>query len=812
MMPWSPCRAGAVFGICFCFLSVSISGLTGSVAAQTLATKPPLGFETTQAMDRTLIDIVYRGQTIAVTPARFDNSTLIFEDPAGLTAILPGVREREEVEAVLSEPLATNANLVCSSTEARPGCGIVQPRDIALIFDVARLRAELFINPRYSAQIDPRYRFLPPPTIAPAVLSRFNARTAYDYKNDRFVGNHTVEAIAGRGRMALRGNGFADASGSGQVTAMYATHSGEDRAWSAGLIPPSARPGLARSWRMFGVRFGTLTDSRLDQDQINATPIEVSVSQSATIELQRDGQTLDVQQIEPGQTQIETQRLPSGSYTLDLIITEGGVTRTESRFFSTSSRLPPQDAPRWYIELGNAVPLRRRSDGFEDTDPPAIALGWAQRLGPNWGLKADGFFGSEVSFVEVATRIREAGWSGDVTLTGSDQGAFGVAFSGSMDVAGWQVRGAYRDLDPGEVNPSATRDTYTPFPDSFRQADLSLNKPLKIGRIGARGFYRETAAGDAFWFAGPYADLSVLDRDNWRLNLNARAELGADAHSLFLGLRLARNFGVRQRLRATSRVDTFAQERRATGEVTRQTRLETELRFKQTHQRSVDSELFAGVRYDDDWGARLGGRYRAPWVDASVDGRYNFQNQNTVLLGLSSGLVANEGGVSLTDRRSETGVRVSVEGPKQVPVSVLVNGAPRAVSETGRSGFVPLETYAIADIAIQPTRAQDLAYAQTADRFVTYPGNVMSVKRAVRRVTILVGQLLDVNGEPVANAVIKTEGLVSRTDTDGYFQIDAVVGQTLSAESRDGSICQATIPEHPPTERAFVDLGKLACR
>lgn len=785
--------------------------LVPATIAQTLTGQPPPGFEAMAETNRTLIDIVYRGRVIAVSLASFDQTTLTFEDPSGLAAILPNVRDTEIIEEALSKPLETNAGLLCSNSDAGPGCGIVQPRDVAIIFDVANLRAELFINPRYSVQIDPRYQFLPPPTISPGLLSRFNTRTAYDHENDRFVGNHTIRAIAGRGRMALRGDGFADASGSGQVTAMYATHSGEDRAWSAGLMPPQASPGLARSWRLFGVRFGTLTDSRLDRDQLNATPIEVSVSQSATIELQRDGQTLDVQQIEPGQTQIETGRLPAGSYSLDLLINEGGVTRTETRFFSTNSQLPPQNAPRWYVELGNAVPLRRRSDGFEDTDPPAIAFGWAQRVGPNWGVRADGFFGSEVSFAEVATSVRAAGWTGDLALTGSDQGAFGLSISGSTDMLGWQVRGSYRDLDPGETDPSLSSDVYSPFPDGFRQADLSLNRQLKIGRIGARGFYRENAAGESFWFAGPYADLSVLERDKWRLNFNARAELGAETNALFLGVGLARSFGARDQFRSTTRVDSFSQRDRATDSLTTQSRQETELRLTQSHRRSVNSALFASVRHDEDWGMRIGGSYRAPWVNARVDGRNNYQNQNTVLLGLSSGLIVDQDGVSISDRSSDAGVRVSVDGVRDAQVAVLVNGVTRAVTQTGQSTFVPLQAYAIADIAIQPSVAEDLAYDQSTDRFVVYPGNVMRVRRSVRRVTIFVGRLVLSDGTVLANATIRTGDAVSRTDSGGYFQIDGTIGQTLTVESSDGATCEVTIPDHAPTDSAFVDLGQLEC-
>ena len=170
-----------------------------------------------------------------------------------------------------------------------------------------------------------------------------------------------------------------------------------------------------------------------------------------------------------------------------------------------------------------------------------------------------------------------------------------------------------------------------------------------------------------------------------------------------------------------------------------------------------------------------------------------------------------QNGVSISDRSADAGVRVSVDGVRDAPVSVLVNGVTRAVTKTDQSTFVPLRAYTIADIAIEPSASEDVAYNQATDRFVVYPGNVMRVERSVRRVTIFVGRLVLNDGTALANVTIQTDDAVSRTDPDGYFQIDGAVGQTLTAEFTDGDICEVTIPDHPPTDSAFVDLGQLEC-
>ncbi|MEO1304128.1 MAG: TcfC E-set like domain-containing protein [Pseudomonadota bacterium] len=796
------------------FLICVLLGVVGSlktVTAQDIVVRPPLGFDHDDSADLTLIDIVYRGRQVAATPARFDADTISFDDPAGLIAALPGLREPDRVRRAFDRPLATNSELLCSNPIPAQDCNFIQTSTVAVIFDEARLSAEVFISSRFTTRLDPRDQFVPPPTVAPAVLSFVDTRTAYNFDTDQSVGNHRVRAVAGRGRIALRAEGFADADFSGQVTAMYATHSGEDRAWSAGLLPPRATGGLARSRRMFGFRFGTLLDSRTDRNQLLETPIEVSVAQSATIELQRDGQTLDVQQIEPGQTQLETRRLPPGSYAIDLIIKEGGQTRTETRFYSSNARLPPANAPRWYVELGNAVPLRRRSDGFEDDDPTAIALGWAQRLGPNLGVRADGFLSNEVSFLELETGFRAAAWRGDASMLLADDGGTGFAIQLNGDLLGYQMRSSYRSLDRSDDTIIASSDAFDPIPNSFEQGSVSVSRSGRFGRFGARGFYRKNSAGRVSWFGGPYADVPVFNARTWRLNLNARAELGSDRNSVFFGVRLAKRFGDRQRIQLSSRIDTRTVNPHADERVSTQLQHETEIRVAQQWAPKVDSSVFAGVRYEDVWGARVGADIRAPWVRANLDARHNYQRQNTGLLSLETGAILNAAGVSFAHRDAETGARVSLLGPRGLPAPVLVDGARRVVSQTGQTSFVPLEAYTVADVGIQPASSDDLAYDQSADRFVAYPGNVIQVRRALEPVRIFVGQLVDQAGQPIANALLRRGAIIGKTDSAGYYQIDGAAGQSITAETVTDSRCTFVIADHQDTDRAFIDLGRTIC-
>jgi hypothetical protein len=367
-------------------LSIAIAFLeAGRSSAQDVVIAPPAGFEVEADDSRTQVGLVYRNQRIAFSMARFDSAEIEFENPEQILAALPDLRDPQLELQALSRRLPVNSERVCSDPTAALACGFVSTADVAVIFNQSNLEAELFINPRYTYERAPRGGFLPPPTIAPGLITSLSSRSAYDFDRSRLVGNHRMRAIGGRGRFAVRGEAFATTDGSGQFTALYATHSGEDRAWSAGLIPPQSNAGVARSRRMFGVRFGTTLDARLNQRALYATPLDISISRSATVELQRDGQTLDVQNLRAGERMLDTSRLPPGAYQIDLIINEAGTTRRETRFFppahvcrragrrngmsSSEMRFPCDD-----LRTGLRTPIRSfwRSEGV---------IVWGQILG-----------------------------------------------------------------------------------------------------------------------------------------------------------------------------------------------------------------------------------------------------------------------------------------------------------------------------------------------------------------------------------------------------------------------------------------------
>lgn len=797
-------------------LAALLTGLSWSAAAQGVVIGAPPGFETAEEDDRTFVDVLIKGRRVAQTPVRFNSETLIFEDPVGLTNLLPMVRDKDRIAGALSRSLPTHMDHSCKVAQPRSDCGYVYPDEVALIFDPKDLTVDLFINDLYTYDRDPRARHLPPPTASPGLITRFNTRTSYDYERGNIVGTQNMRAIAGFGRHAVRADLFANSNSQTRLNALYATHTGKRLAWSAGLQRQQFGGGVANSRQLLGVRYGTTLDTRLDRSRLSASKLDISVAQSATIEIQRDGQTLDVQQIEPGQDALDTSRLPSGAYSVDLVIDEGGTVRTESRFFSSSTQLPPSDTAQWFVEFGQAIPFGVR-DGFVATgETPILSFGRHQRIGSNIALKLDGTLTDDIRFAEVSTTLQADGFNGTASVLASDDGTFGYAASGSARFFGWQVYSAYRALDLGSNRIPRDSDAYDPFPNDFKQASISANRSGRWGRMGLRGFYRENSSGRESWFGGPYVDVVLLNRKRWRLNALLRQEWGSDRNSSFVGVRLSKAFNrPHDRIRSvnvSSRIDSNLIARRQTGETNDITVAETEIRADLSRDRVTRVSAFAGIRHDDETGTRAGFNYTSPWLDARLDARHQYQRQNSAFIDLRSGFAIGGHGISLTASRYESGAQVALQGPPGSPIGVQVDQRTQTIANSGSQAFLPLQSFSIYDIGIQPERTADVAYTQSTDRLVAYPGNIVQLAKSVRPITIIIGQIVDPNRVPIPEVSLSYEDqIIGRTDSAGFFQIDGSPGDVLTVRFGNDQVCSVSIPNRTDGALAYFDTGQLSC-
>ncbi|MEO1576970.1 MAG: CS1-pili formation C-terminal domain-containing protein, partial [Pseudomonadota bacterium] len=185
--------------------------------------------------------------------------------------------------------------------------------------------------------------------------------------------------------------------------------------------------------------------------------------------------------------------------------------------------------------------------------------------------------------------------------------------------------------------------------------------------------------------------------------------------------------------------------------------------------------------------ARGRGRADVQWLDGP-DGRGVSYSANARF-----GLTTDQGRIAVGGRQGNSAaIVIHVEGTDADRYSIIVDEQRVAQARGGTRTLVSLPPYARYAVRIVPLGASMIAVDETPRDVVLYPGNVTTLDFRARRVYVLVGQALDANGQPVANAPFDLPGQFARTDEDGWFQVEVESPTPLRLTPDIGPACQIT--------------------
>ena len=208
-----------------------------------------------------------------------------------------------------------------------------------------------------------------------------------------------------------------------------------------------------------------------------------------------------------------------------------------------------------------------------------------------------------------------------------------------------------------------------------------------------------------------------------------------------------------------------------------------------------DTALFGTDFFVDHTFADTGADY------TSYNGRFNTSFAvNTQSAGIGGNIISN------------SAVMVDISGDSKNDFDVLVNNAPVSFALGGTTTVVPLPPFDTYDIAIRP-RGDGLHDYDTTTRTVTlYPGNVETIDFSSREALVLLGKLVNEEGEALAGHQLSGSGQITRTDEFGLFQIRVPKGlQQLQVNMANGESCQLTLPEEHKVRAGISLLGSVSC-
>jgi hypothetical protein len=586
------------------------------------------------------------------------------------------------------------------------------------------------------------------------------------------------------------------------------------------------------SLRFAGLQFETAENLFVDNDAARGSRLEIFVPTRSTVRFFRESQLIAVQVLDFGLQEVDTSSFPQGSYDVDIIITDNtGRETRDRRFFTKAGFLASRARPTFSLSAGTV------RDILDVTSTPIAQGGMRMRVTDFFdvGTGITATDSDSIGSLDITSFYRSVrfGLSGAATPEGDTGYSYLAGFSYEGFSANGQLisaDGEDRSLQDFPLDP--TKPGYIPSlvaspTDLYIQTQRSQNLNLlqTVGQFLLRYSIQRNQIGDSDnrWAKGFSADWLALNSTNDQLtfrvgDFNTDSGRNKTAQILFIH-RLNVNWHLESQLMYRDNSDGGYETLALTG-INYNSRLlqsstGSQLRLTEEARRLKDTGDTQNS-FTTNLSSIITGDYlRATSFVRDIRGS---GGTSTTTLGLnaeSTFLVANKGEVSVAFPPQNESVFVAeVEGNQlsdDQQFNVLVNGQAQSVINAHEKAFVSLSPYRTYKVSIVPVEGSSLVdYDAAVYEITLFPGNVVQRTWRVDKVFVLIGRLLDLDGNPIVRERIKGLKGYGFTEDDGTFQVEISGTEKLYIESKRHS-CVIEL-ELPPDPGYFVDVGDVVCK
>ncbi|HHQ4776716.1 TPA: CS1-pili formation C-terminal domain-containing protein [Aeromonas veronii] len=639
-------------------------------------------------------------------------------------------------------------------------------------------------------------------------------------EGDQRSGRYNLMAQGSIGQWTPLLEGEVSQSGSGQpalhhVQQLYAEHEGMGHFYRVGYFSPYAQ-GLVRQPTLFGGRTPTvmgvmLGDSDtllIEQGQASTTPVYVTPSRPGMVEIYRDGQLINSQQVSPGLQALDTKVLPAGIYEVELRVLEDGQVTERRREMIYKPMNWQNSDENWRFNLFVGQQTRLFSNWEEDTakplssgimlnhmlTPSVIVGASSQYIDQRWqhGLSADWSLNDQWRLFGNLMATQALG-------SGFDLQALYHYGEGSLVLSHQQQR---QQEQVGEER----RD--------LKQSNLSLQQRLDerhsvnlyLANLMGRGLGTDLGwryNGDLLGHTVSW-NLTVFDRPGSVSTDHARDRGGMLSLSMNLGgERSLLAIGVGSR---TSR--SGGQERNAS------------LGYQQQLEWGALQSVGANLT-TDSYGVGTAGYARFLGDLVSGDAHLQSSSYNRVLSGglnLDSTLAfGDEGSLTLTGQSQgyEAGMIVDLES--DMPELTMRADDDQGGNITLRPGrnLIPVAAYRSGAVQLDLAEhdAPSVSIRPNVLPYHLNRGGVAYHKVRVMKTVTVIGRLLDGQGAPLKGAMVVNHAGRTVSEADGFFAVEmSERNPSLQVEYQGAQQCDLALDMvRAERQQAVLLLGDLVC-
>jgi hypothetical protein len=784
---------------------------------------PPPGFDDLANPRELLVDIYFGGQKMGNAVAVARPGFLRFRNPSGVAALVPNLATSTDLAAALSGDLPTHTALACAQSN-RQDCGKLPPDLPGIIFDESRFRVDLFVpsamlrtvpvTPNVYLDV-PRGPVSLTSSVGLAISGSQGQRTFYN------IQDRTIVAL---GPARVRTD-IAYASKQGVVVDNFAGEiDRRDLRYSAGLF---WAPGLDLTGRrrIVGAGVGTQFDTRADRDNLTGTPLILFLSQPSRVDFLIDGRLAGSRSYDTGNNVLDTSSLPDGSYPIVLRIHGAdGTDREERRFFVKSPQIAPIGKPLYFAYAGmlaNTRPDRLISVSNTFYYQAGVARRLSQPLAVDLsivGTQHRSMAEAGAWLITPFAQVRAAGLvstAGDTALllqgTSSGSSPFNFAFD---------LRRIWSHDDRPLIPLPSFVDTFgggqptgAQLGGSYTQASATLGYRIGAAYLSVIGSLRKDAGRRSDYSVGPSLTWPVVNVGGLQLTVQADAQRTRTTTAAFAGIRLLYTAN-RVTLQGSAgygsldnRVDSGGSKSRALGGLSASYFYEGDDRTQASATAGIERSLDSTI-------AHAGGTLYSRFGNVRADLLDNLEGKGGIQYGLTmqTAVAASGGEIGIGSRDlDDSAVIVEIAGDAgKSSFQVLVNGMAYGHIRAGGQLPIHLQPYRSYQVTIRPDAAAAVSFDTDAQTVTLYPGSVRVVRWTAHSYFTAFGQATFADGTPVANAIVQAQHSVGESDENGYFQIDAANGESITF-TRGSSRCEIRLGGLTP-RNDFVSLGKVLCK
>ncbi|MEG8016093.1 TcfC E-set like domain-containing protein [Sphingomonas sp. 22R3R2A-7] len=298
------------------------TGKTGVVVGQ------PAGFDQLASVQQAVVDVQIGGRIVGQAQIIHGAGRLTFVDVDAVIALIPDLRDPAAIRAVLGAPeLDAHAELVCAADAVPAACATLQPAVAGVVFDEARFRVDIVVNPlALSVHAAAERHYLRPPSDGLSLVDQFGGTIAGSGGTAEIALNN--RAIFGYRNARLRNELFYSSRFGLVVDTLAAELDKPGVRYAAGAL---WAPGIDLTGRrkIVGAGVQSQQDTRLDRMLIAGSPLVVSLAVRSRVDILREGRLVSSRTYDAGNHALDSASLPDGAY--EVILQNPGSGRRCSR-------------------------------------------------------------------------------------------------------------------------------------------------------------------------------------------------------------------------------------------------------------------------------------------------------------------------------------------------------------------------------------------------------------------------------------------------------------------------------------------------